>query len=208
MRDRRRRIPRPTRDFPVTRFGAPAAGGPGRAVPRPGCRQPAWPRPEPTSEIPCLGPRRLIPPDLDGPQKPPPPQQVDRVRPQRRFRLPPTPAGPAGKPNTGSTTSRPPGPTTRYGSMRIARGHETARPRHQRAAPDPRPCSSIRFDHADKLAPITENTLHELLKHRKASSVNGAPTATSSSCPEPTFSTGGASRSNGGRSPSEPPLTR
>ena len=39
----------------------------------------------------------------------------------------------------------------------IARGHETARPRHH----EPRQIASlflIRFDHADKLAPMTENT--------------------------------------------------
>jgi hypothetical protein len=42
--------------------------------------------------------------------------------------------------------------------MGIAGGHEPARPRHY----EPRQIASlflIRFDHADKLAPVTENML-------------------------------------------------
>jgi hypothetical protein len=87
--------------------------------------------------------------------RPPPPQQVDRVRPQRRFRLPRRQQVP--QENRHRLHNLAARPDYLIGLMGIAGGHETARPRHH----EPRQITSlflIRFDHADKLAPITENT--------------------------------------------------
>jgi hypothetical protein len=78
--------------------------------PRPGRLQPLLGRQlDPAAEIPCLGPRRRSHRTSTA-SRSPPPQQVDRVRPQRRFRPPRRQQVPQ-ETDTGSTIS-PPGPTT------------------------------------------------------------------------------------------------
>ena len=89
MRHRGRRIPVTGRRLPghrVRRSRRPR--GPASLL-RPGRLQPVLDRQlDPAAEVPGLDPGRPVPLDIDSIQEPPPPQQVDRIRPQRRRRPP------------------------------------------------------------------------------------------------------------------------
>ena len=90
-----------------------------------------------------------LPRDTDSIQEPPPPQQVDRIRPQRRFRLPRRQQIPQESRYRLCDYAVGPGNPIRL--MDIAGGDETSCPRHH----EPGQIASlflIRIDHADKLA--------------------------------------------------------
>ena len=148
--------PSPDAGLPVTGFGAPGAREDRRAARGRDvcsrCLAVSW-----IQQLKSLASARdaRSHSDADGVQEPPPPQQVDRVRPQRRFRLPRRQQVP--QENRHRLHDLAAGADDAIRLMGIARGHETARPRHH----EPRQIASlflIRFDHADKLAAITENT--------------------------------------------------
>jgi transposase len=109
---------------------------------------------DPAAEVPRLGPRRPVPPDADRVQEPPPPQQVTRIRPQRRSRPSRRQQVPQEhRHRLHDHAIRPDHPERPNG---ISRGHDTARPRHHEPRQVP-PLLFPRFTHADKLAPATSN---------------------------------------------------
>jgi hypothetical protein len=81
VRPRRRGVLRPRAGLAGhrVRHDAPP-GGAGRSSGR------LVPQPQPPAEVSRFDPRRLIPPDVDGPPEPEPAQQVHRIRPLRRSR--------------------------------------------------------------------------------------------------------------------------
>ncbi len=138
--------------------------------PGPGRLQPLLDRQlNPAAEVPGLGPGRAVPADAHSIEEPPPPQQIQPIRAQRRRRLPRRQQ--VAQEHRYRFDDLPVSTDEPIGLALVTGKHQTAGPGHNKAGEVP--ASLSRFTHAGKLAATPQGN-HATCRNSAVGSVNGA----------------------------------